>query len=121
MADIELIEAVAVLSVSDVLRSLAFYRDRLGFDVDFEMSGYPYAGVRRGAMALHLDGGEHDFSARPTCCRFHIRGVDALYAELEPRGVVKPDERLATMPHGLRQFSVLDPDGNRITYAEPVG
>jgi hypothetical protein len=46
--------------------------------------------------------------------------VDGLYEELLPRGVVKPDEQLATMSHGLRQFSVLDPDGNRITFAEPV-
>ena len=115
---VELIDAVSVLSVTDIARSLAFYRDRLGFAAEFEMG--VYAGVRRGDMALHLDAGAHDFSARPTCCRFHIRGVDDLYAELEPRGVVKPDERLATMPHGMRQFSVLDPDGNRITFAEPV-
>ena len=72
-------------------------------------------------MVVHLDGGSHEFSSKHTCCRFHIRGVDDLYAELEPTGVVKPDERLATMPHGLRQFSILDPDGNRITFAEPVG
>jgi hypothetical protein len=107
-----------------VSESLAFYRDRLGFETDFALddSAYAggYAGVRRGPMSLHLDGGSHEFARKPTCCRFHIRGVDGLFEELEPRGVVKPDERLATMPHGLRQFSVLDLDGNRITFAEPI-
>jgi catechol 2,3-dioxygenase-like lactoylglutathione lyase family enzyme len=118
MADVELIDTIPVLSVADLPQSIAFYRDRLGFAPEFEMTGY--AGVRRGQMALHLDGGSHEFSAAPTCCRFHIRGVDGLFEELDPLGVVKPDERLATMPHGLRQFSVLDLDGNRITFAEPV-
>ena len=118
MAEIELLASVPVLNVADVTKSFDFYRERLGFGQDFAMPGY--GGVSRDGMALHLNAGETEFSARPTCCRFHIRGVDALYAELEPKGVVKPDERLATMPHGLRQFSVLDLDGNRITFAEPV-
>jgi catechol 2,3-dioxygenase-like lactoylglutathione lyase family enzyme len=65
MADIELLDAIAVLSESDVPSSLAFYRDKLGFDTDFAMAGYPYAGVRRGRMALHLDGATHEFAHRP--------------------------------------------------------
>jgi hypothetical protein len=32
----------------------------------------------------------------------------------------QPKEPLATQPHGMRQFSVLDPWDNRITFAEPV-
>jgi hypothetical protein len=59
----------------------------------------PYAGVRRGEMARHLDAGTHEFSSRPTSCRVHIRGGDGLFDELDPLGIVKPDERLATMPH----------------------
>lgn len=121
ITDVQLISAIPVLPVSSVPDSLAFYRDRLGFTVDFEVPNLPYAGVRRGELMLHLDGGTHEFSSGPTDCRFHIRGVDGLFAELDPRGVVKPDERLSAMPYGHRQFSVLDLDGNRITFAEPIG
>jgi catechol 2,3-dioxygenase-like lactoylglutathione lyase family enzyme len=121
MVDVELLITVPVLHVSSVPESVAFYRDQLGFATEFEMPGGTYAGVRRGDMVLHLDGGAHEFANGPTCCRFHIRGVDALFAEFEPRGIVKEDEPLRTMPHGLRQFSVLDRDRNRITFAEPVG
>jgi hypothetical protein len=71
-------------------------------------------------MTIHLDALSHEFSSRPTCCRFHIRGVDALYAEVEPLGIVKVDEQLVTNIHGMRQFSILDPDGNRITFAQPM-
>ena len=119
MAKLELLSAIPVLNVSSVPESVAFYRDQLGFTVDFEIGGD--AGVRRGEMAVHRDGGSHEFSNGPTSCRFHIRGVDSVFEELDPRGVVKPDERLQAMSHhGFRQFSVLDPDRNRITFAEPI-
>ncbi len=116
MNNIELLATVPVFNVADLRRSLAFYRDRLGFEVAFDIG--TYAGVKRGEMEMHLDAGQHDFSARPTCCRFHIKNVDALYAEMEHEDFIKADERLAT--RHMRQFSVLDPDGNRITFAQPL-
>ena len=116
MADIELIATVPVLCVSDVAKSVAFYRDRLGFSPLFNMG--QYAGLKRGPMELHLDGGTHTYAQRPTCCRFHIRGVEPLYAEMKKQDVIKPDEHLASTH--MKQFSVLDLDGNRITFAEPL-
>jgi catechol 2,3-dioxygenase-like lactoylglutathione lyase family enzyme len=121
MTDVQLLATVPVLAVSNLPRALAFYREQLGFETEFDMQPqFPYAGVSRGELRLHLDGGSHEFTHIPTHCRFHIRGIDALYEEINPRGVVKPDEQLQTMPHGLRQFSVLDQDGNRICFAEPI-
>ena len=118
MAEIELLATVPVFSVADIAKSLVFYRDKLGFSTTFELG--PYAGLERGPLTLHPDGNTGEFSARPTSCRYHVRNVDALCETLEPHGVVKPDEQLETQPHGMRQFSVLDIDGNRITFAEPV-
>ncbi len=43
-----------------------------------------------------------------------------VYKDFDKKGVVMPDERLETTPFGMRQFSVLDLDGNRITFAEPA-
>ncbi len=118
MSNIELASAVPVLPVQDIQKSVAFYRDQLGFTPAFEFG--PYAGVQRGNIEIHLDGGQPNPYAGPACCRINVTGVDALYAEIEPRGVVKPDETLATLPHGMRQFSIVDPTGNRITFAEPA-
>ncbi len=118
MPGIDLIASIPVLNVADVPKAVAFYRDRLGFTPSFEFG--PYAGVQLGAIEIHLDGGEHAFSARPLCCRFHVRGVDDVYEDFYKKGVVMPDERLETTPFGMRQFSLLDLDGNRITFAEPA-
>ena len=106
MNKIELLSAVPVSSVADLRRRLAFYRDRMKVEVAFDIG--MYAGVRRDGVDLHLDPRTHEYASRPAGCRFHIRGVDALYDEMEHEDFIKPDERLATKH--MRQFSVVDPE-----------
>jgi catechol 2,3-dioxygenase-like lactoylglutathione lyase family enzyme len=114
MSDVQLISAIPVLPVADLSKALAFYRDRLGFTPAFEYG--PYGGVTRGPIEIHLNGhGPHKDIA---LCRVMVRGVDPLYAAIEPQGVVLPNERLETKPWGSRQFTVADLDGNQITFAE---
>ena len=107
--------AIPVLPVADVPKAVAFYRDRLGFTKLFDLG--PYAGIRRGPIEIHLNG--HG-APGPVAMRVAVRGVDALYEELEKQRVIHPNEPLETKPFGMRQFSVLDADGNTITFAEPV-
>jgi len=116
MTTIRLETAIPVLPVSDVPKAIAFYRERLGFEPRFEYG--PYAGVARGPIELHLDGSTP--GAEPVTCRVALRGVDELYAELSAQGVIHPKEPLETKPFGMRQFSVLDQDKNRFTFAQPV-
>jgi len=117
MEKAELMRALPVLPVTDLKAASTFYREHLGFDVLFDMGNY--AGVGRGPIEIHLDASSPK-AAPSVSCRIDVRGVDALYAEIEPKGVVKTDEKLETKPWGLRQFSVLDASGNRITFAERV-
>ncbi len=100
----------------DVQKAIAFYRDRLGFEPRFEYG--PCAGVGRGPIEVHLDGSAPALA--PVTFRIAVSGVDALYAELEKQGVIHPKEPLETKPFGMRQFSALDADGNRITFAQPA-
>ena len=117
MAEIQLSRALPALPVREIEAATAFYRDVLGFDLAFHMGGY--AGVSRGSVELHLDASTGATS--PVSARIDTVGIDALFAQVEPSGAVKPDERLETKPWGLRPFSVLDPSGNHITFAERVG
>ena len=115
----ELKRAIAVLPAGDdVKAAAAFWRDKLGFEVAFDMGDY--LGVTRGPVEVHLDGSPQAPVA-PVTCRIDLAGVDAMHAELAPKGILHPDEPLETKPWGMRQFSVLDQAGNRITFAEPTG
>lgn len=109
--------AATVFVVSDIARSIAHYRDVLGFAVTFEY-GAPtfYACLCRDEVALHLLAA-HQTKRLPgngAICVF-VDDVDGIHAELAARGanVLKPPQ---DYDYGMRDFDVLDPDGNQLTF-----
>ncbi len=117
-----MVGAATVFVVSDIGASLAHYRDVLGFSTTFEY-GDPtfYVCLCRDEIALHL------IAARQTrrlpgngaVCVF-VRDVDAVHAELAERGanIVKPPQNY---DYGMRDFDVLDPDGNQLVFGMGSG
>jgi catechol 2,3-dioxygenase-like lactoylglutathione lyase family enzyme len=108
--------AATVLAVRDMTRSIAYYRDALGFPLTFQY-GDPvsYACFCRDEVNIHLAlAGEPRLSGHGGVCIF-VRDVDAIHAELVERGakVVKPPE---DYDYGMRDFDVLDLDGNRLIF-----
>ena len=118
------------LVVSDVARSLAFYRDVLGFTAVStvpDASPYVFAIVKSGGVEIFLNAPgpaleEYPaFKGRPlggTLTLFiEVEDIRASYAELEHRvQVVMPLEKKW---YGVTEFAFLDPDGYIITFAQP--
>jgi catechol 2,3-dioxygenase-like lactoylglutathione lyase family enzyme len=106
-----------VLTVRDIAASLAYYRDALGFAVAFEY-GQPtfYVGLCRDEAAVHLIAASKTerLPGNGALCIF-VKDVDALHAELvAPKAkVVKPPQ---DYDYGMRDFDVVDLDGNQIFY-----
>jgi len=117
MSEFKALNSVPVVNVADFSTTLAFYTEKLGFTISFELG--PYAGMQLGEAWLHLNGGDDEWSARPTSVRFNVEGIDDYYAGIDP-SIVKDDEQLQDMPFGVRQFSVVDPSGNRVTFAQAI-
>ena len=113
----QMIAFAAVFPVSDVARSLAFFVDRLGFGVEFKLGDPPeYAIIDREAVSLHLmpAGSAPETLGRSSVYVF-VSDVDALHGELVGRGCpieVPPED----FSYGMRETSVRDPDGNRLTF-----
>jgi len=110
-----LIGSAAVFLVKAVAASLAHYRDILGFGVEFLWGEPPtYACLCRDAVALHLVA--ESISGRAAgqgqLCVF-VSDVDAVHAELAAKNacIVKPPQ---TYEYGMREFDLVDIDGNRI-------
>jgi catechol 2,3-dioxygenase-like lactoylglutathione lyase family enzyme len=131
----KLLQAIPALPVRDQERSTAFYRDQLGFTVAFRQEGF--SKLQQDAVELHLwvandegwrtrDGtcpvvsGAESFIAGTHSCRIGLEGVDELYRALQTRGILHPHGQLEDKPWGTREFGVLDPDGNLITFFERV-
>ena len=117
------------LVVSDVDRSLAFYRDVLGFEVQMtvpETAPFVFAIVVRGGVEIFLNASSAAIDEYPafrgqaiggTLTLFmEVTGIEAAYESLKSRvKVVMPFEKKW---YGSTEFAFVDPDGYIITFAE---
>jgi catechol 2,3-dioxygenase-like lactoylglutathione lyase family enzyme len=134
---VTLSQTIPAMPVRDVPGAVAFYRDRLGFDVVHQDGGF--AVLRRDEAVVHLweandeswhargDVGEkpirtgaESFIAGTASFRVQVEGVDDLYEELRRADVLHPvsRERVDETDFGTREFATLDPDGNLVTFFE---
>ncbi|MGE0714497.1 MAG: bleomycin resistance protein [Alphaproteobacteria bacterium] len=111
----------SVFAVADVGAALDFYVRRMGFGVEFRMGDPPeYAIVERDHVQLHLMPAARAPESRGRSAIYvYTAGVDALHAELVGRGcpIEMPPEDFS---YGMREASVRDPDGNRLTFGEEI-
>jgi len=116
------IEAVKpILSVGDVDASIAYYVEKLGFELSW-CWGEPtaFACVTAGRFEIYFC---KDYQGQPgTWIAIDVDDVDALYTEFKDRGadVRQPP---TNFEWGMREMNVRDPDGHRIRFgartAEP--
>jgi catechol 2,3-dioxygenase-like lactoylglutathione lyase family enzyme len=108
--------AVPVLASLDLDSTLRFYAERLGFE---PVARYPdYATCARDGVAVHFSLTDDAELPKVTACRIDVVGIDRLYEEMSAAGVVHPNGPLRDQPWGMREFAVLDQDGNLITFGE---
>jgi hypothetical protein len=106
-----------VLASLDIERTVTFYCLCLGFSRVYVEQGV-WGIVSRDAIQIHFWSCSDRHIAENTSCRIYVTGIEQLYGELEPQGVVHPNASLQTKPWGAVEFGVLDLDGNLITFAE---
>lgn len=109
--------SVPIVPARDVLASVAWYQDELGYEV--HRSQPDYGIVARGGSWIHLYGPSGIAPERSdTMIRVGVEGIDELYEACRARGIVHPNGALGRRPWGLREFAVLDNDGNLVTFFE---
>ena len=112
-----------VLQVSDLARSIAYYRKQLGFDTEFEDEGF-YAGVLRDGCRVHLkcaapsrrDQQAFEAAEHLDAC-FGVVDAQALSSEFAAAGA-SISVPLRVMPYG-QEFYVRDPDGYILGFIQP--
>lgn len=103
------------LPVDDVSAAVAHYRDVLGFRVNYQQ--HDIAVMDRDAARILLIARTERHTGIGSCY-VYVSDADALHAELTARGATVQGEPVSR-PWGLREFPVLDPEGNRITFGQP--
>ena len=114
---VESISAVT-LAVTDMARSVTFYRDFVGLELLYGGASAAFTSFRVGAGYLNL-------MLRDTPPQwwgrliFHVDDVDAHYRRLTGFGLA-PSTAPADAPWGERYFHIDDPDGHELSFARPL-
>lgn len=118
-------DAVAIVPVRDVGKSVAFYTGTLGFECRFQSGDGSFATVMHGDAAIHLLGTSDEASLNATANHISVylwvRGVDSLYAQLRDKLDKLPAGRMRApfdQAYGMREFHVKDPDGCLLFFGE---
>lgn len=103
------------LPCDNVAAAIAHYCDVLGFSINYQQDdlGVMY----RDSVTLLLIARTKRHPGIGSCS-VYINNADELYAELKAKGASVQGEPVSR-PWGLRDFDVLDPEGNRLTFAQP--
>ena len=109
--------AIPILPSRSLNDTLAFFR-KLGFEGRIHSHGN-YAILTRGTVELHFFTHRELRPAESSAgCYLRVSDVESIYrafalAELPPKGIPRQDA-LENKPWGMREFAVVDPDGNLI-------
>lgn len=108
------------LPMRDKAITKAYYIDQLGFR-SVGTSDYPdYLLLQKDHIQLHFFAFK-DLDPAENYGQVYIRvaGIEAFYQELLSRKVaIHPNGPLQTKPWGQKEFSLLDPDHNLLTFGE---
>jgi catechol 2,3-dioxygenase-like lactoylglutathione lyase family enzyme len=111
--------AATTLMVSNLDRSLTYYKDVLGFTEDFRFGNY--AGVKIGEVQVHLSqfGNPNSKPVGAGSMYIFCDEVDDYYREITAKGA-KAQNPPKDYEYGMRDFIVEDPDGNFIGFGTPA-
>ncbi len=114
-----------MIVVSDMARSIEFYRDKLGIPVRFESPEWTEFDTGATTLALHGGGmvpepsGADQSKYAGTCSiGFNVKDVDRTFEDLKARGVnfvMPPTQREG---EGIKLAVCVDPDGLPVSFAE---
>ena len=116
--------AIPILPSRSIADTAAFYR-RLGFEGGAHAFDPNYAILTRGSVELHFFAHPHLVPAESHAgCYIRVADVRDIHAAcaaagLPPSGIPRID-RLEDKPWGLREFAVVDADGNLLRIGQVI-
>lgn len=116
-------KTIPILRIFDVAKALEFYREYLGFTVDwehrFDAESPMYMQVSRGDLVLHLS--EHYGDATPGSTVYvSVRDLQSFHKELSEKKYAYLRPGIERTARGSLCMELIDPFGNRLRLDEAL-
>ena len=116
--------AIPTLPCRSVSATVTFYR-RFGFEGDAHEFNSEYAILRRGAVELHFFTHKKLVPTESSAgCYIRVLDVESIYRSVcscqLPRSGIPRMDALEDKPWGLREFAIVDPDGNLLRIGQII-
>jgi catechol 2,3-dioxygenase-like lactoylglutathione lyase family enzyme len=116
--------AIPTLPCRSVSAASEFYR-RLGFEGGAHQYNSDYAIFTRGAIELHFFTQKELVPAESSAgCYIRVLDVDSIYKACSTNGLPKAGiprmDKIENKPWGLREFAIVDPDGNLLRIGQII-
>jgi catechol 2,3-dioxygenase-like lactoylglutathione lyase family enzyme len=112
------IDIIPKLPMREIAATKDFYINKLGFD---ELGDYGnYLLVKKDSIEIHFFEFKN-LNPQENYGQVYLRtnAIDMLYQSLLDNKVeIHPNGKLATKPWGQKEFSILDPDNNLLTFGQ---
>lgn len=105
-----------ILASLDEDKTIAFYTDKLGFTLRTNDNGYLI--FARDGINVYLFSCSDQQACRNMGCYIYVTNIEELYDEYRHLGLIHPNGNLRMMPWGLRQFALIDNNGNIFYFAD---
>ena len=113
---------VCSINVSDLDRSILWYREGLGFEEIYRMAEYGWCEMRSpiDGVSIGLQRSDSGFGPGGATLAFAVSDIESAREHLESTGA-RFDGDTVVIPgeNGVRLANFFDPDGNPLTLAEP--
>jgi catechol 2,3-dioxygenase-like lactoylglutathione lyase family enzyme len=110
--------ATPILASLNAEETIQFYTEKLGFTFINNWDGYLI--FSRDEIGIHLWPCYDPEIPKATASYIYVTEIDKLYAEYKQHGIIHPNGKLEVKPWKMKQFSVLDNNGNLINFGEPL-
>lgn len=117
---------ITMITVSDMERSVRFYRDTLGLKLRFQSPDWSEFDFGPNTLALHGGGvaapppsSKQQLAGRASI-GFTVDNVDKIFEELKNKGATVVMPPMQREGEGIRLAVFLDPDGLPISFAQSV-
>jgi lactoylglutathione lyase len=118
-----------MIVVSDMQRSVEFYRDKLGLPLKFQSPDWTEFATGTTTLALHGGGipstqppaGDPSKVAGACSIGFNVDDVDQTYEELKAKGIRFVMSPMQREGEGIKLAVAIDPDGLPVSFAQLIG